>query len=40
MEMLSGEYGWTPKQIREMSASDVLDYLAILDVKTLIRKSK
>lgn len=33
MEMLSERYGWTPNQIRDISLSDIENYLDIISLK-------
>ena len=40
METLSEKYGWTPKQIKEQSASDILDYWNIVNVKKMLREAE
>ena len=40
MELLSEEYGWTPREIKEQSYSDIKVYLQIIQLKRLIEKNK
>ena len=36
MEMISDEYGWTPKEIREQSYIDIKEYVNIISMKRKI----
>ena len=40
MEALSEKYGWTPKQIREMSTEDISAYWQIMAMKVKIENQK
>lgn len=40
MEALSSRYGWTPKEIREQSVEDLLQYLEIMKEISSIEKIK
>lgn len=33
MELLSAEYGWTPKEIRDTDIDDIYNYLEIIKAK-------
>lgn len=37
---LSDRFGWTPEQIRQQRAADILDYLTIMDVETKVQKRR
>jgi len=37
-EMLSGAYGWTPIQIRELPVQDVQDYVDIISIRNQLNK--
>lgn len=39
MEMLSQEYGWTPREIRKQRYSDIKTYVDIISVRNLIEKA-
>ncbi len=39
MEMLSQEYGWTPRDIRKQRYSDIKTYVDIISVRNLIEKA-
>jgi hypothetical protein len=36
-ELLSSEYGWTPKEIREQDYEDIKNYLQIISIKRKIQ---
>ena len=38
--MLSDRYGWTPNQIREISISDLQNYINIISVKNSLQKEE
>lgn len=40
MELFSKEYGWTPKEIRELSYKEVRDYLEIIIIRNKIINNK
>jgi len=40
MELLSTEYGWTPKEIRELSVVDIKCYTQIISTKRKLEKNK
>jgi len=40
MEMLSSEYGWTPNEIKELSISDLNNYLKIIALRRSIEKAR
>ena len=40
MEMLSTEYGWTPKEIRELNVVDVKCYAQIISTKRKLENNK
>ena len=37
-ETLSGAYGWTPTQIRELPVQDIQDYVDILSIRNQLNK--
>jgi hypothetical protein len=39
-ELLSEKYGWTPQQIREQPAQDIINYLQIIQIKNAINKAE
>jgi hypothetical protein len=40
MELFSKEYGWTPKQFRELSRKEVKDYLEIMNIRNILQNNK
>lgn len=40
MELLSKEYGWTPKQIKELSLKEMKDYLDIIYTRNKLENNK
>jgi hypothetical protein len=40
MEILSSEYGWTPKEIREQRKEDIKLYFDIIRLKRIIENNK
>lgn len=40
MELLSSEYGWTPKEIKEMDLEEVMTYLQIINMKRQIQNEE
>ena len=40
MELLSSEYGWTPKEIKEMTLEEITKYLQIMNKKRQIQNEQ
>lgn len=40
MELLSAEYGWTPNEIRQQKAQDIIDYWKIMTYKKWLQKQE
>jgi len=40
METFSKEYGWTPKEIREQSVEDLIQYFQIMRLRKNIENKK
>jgi len=40
MERLSAEYGWTPKQIKQQTTQDIIDYWKILSYKKWLQEKE
>lgn len=38
MELLSERYGWTPREIREMSVADVSAYIEIINARARLQE--